>query len=233
MSMIFATVPSDFFSLTLKWTLGNLQSSNHGHLMEASQWWTQVSQTQDETISANNLKIKRRNAVSQIHVLLKQITKWRKLAEDYCYKVSKVWKLLITPQACEKCSNCDNLWKCSECESRCQTKWHLQFGVKIVKWNSELYFTLQCNDTWLEVCQISLWCVNTWVQERLHTMGPLFNVEVSLTIHQWGVSKTVTIDGHNGVVLWVLACVINGWGYSLTHHWVQVWNCDLQCWRLQ
>ena len=47
-------------------------------------------------------------------------------------------------------------------------------------------------------------------EKRLDTMGPLFDVKVSLTIHQLEVSKTVMIDGHNGVVLQVLACVING-----------------------
>ena len=38
-------------------------------------------------------------------------------------------------------------------------------------------------------------------EKRPDTMGPLFDVEVSLTTHQWEVSKTVTIDGYNGTVL--------------------------------
>ena len=38
-------------------------------------------------------------------------------------------------------------------------------------------------------------------EKRLDTMGPLFDVEVSLTTHQQGVSETVTIDGYNGVPL--------------------------------
>ena len=41
-------------------------------------------------------------------------------------------------------------------------------------------------------------------------MGPLFDAEASLTIHQQGASKTVTIDGYNGVPLQALACVIHG-----------------------
>ena len=41
-------------------------------------------------------------------------------------------------------------------------------------------------------------------------MEPLFNIKVSLTIHQQGVLKTVTIDGYNGVPLQTLACVIHG-----------------------
>ena len=41
-------------------------------------------------------------------------------------------------------------------------------------------------------------------------MGPLFDVEASLTIHKQGVSKTVTIDGYNEVALQALALVIHG-----------------------
>ena len=41
-------------------------------------------------------------------------------------------------------------------------------------------------------------------------MGSLFAVKASLTIHQQEVSKTVTIDGYNGVPLQALACVIHG-----------------------
>ena len=47
-------------------------------------------------------------------------------------------------------------------------------------------------------------------EKRLDAMGPLFDVKVSLTTHQQGVSETVTIDVYNGVPLQALACVIHG-----------------------
>ena len=125
------------------------------------------------------------------------------------------------------------LTRSQECESRCQTSdiyslvrrsWSetanciLHLGVMTPSW--------RCEGSHFKVLTLEF-------EKRLDTMGPLLDIKVNLTIHQQGVSKTVTIDGYNGVPLWALAHVTHGWGYSLTCHWVWAWQCDLQHWRIQ